>query len=416
MLKNYFKIAFKVMLRHKLFTFISLFGISFTLLFLVLITSFLDYGFGPVTPEKKLDRTLSVTMGTLWYKTGGISAGPLFSPYFLNRYVKSLETPAAVSISSFASTVTEYYGNKKIEMGIKYTDGEFWQILDFNFLEGRGYTVQEVENREPLAVINQRLKEQYFGDQPAVGKYLEVTGTSFRIAGVVENVSIIRIMPYADIWVPLGFSKTDINKISITSNSFPGWYAMVLAHSRKDFRAIKAEFQQHLRQVEFPDDRYSRILTNTTSYQEAFARQLFRREDNNLGGLFIVLFVLMLIFMLLPTINLVNINISRILERSSEIGVRKSFGASSWSLVGQFLVENIIITLIGGLISLLLATIILGLVNRSGIIPDTSFAINYRIFLASLLITLIFGVFSGVYPAFKMSRLQPALALQGGEK
>ena len=260
------------------------------------------------------------------------------------------------------------FDKKKIEMGIKYTDGEFWQILDFNFLEGRGYTVQEVENREPLAVINQRLKEQYFGDQPAVGKYLEVTGTNFRIAGVVENVSIIRIMPYADIWVPLGFSKTDINKISITSNSFPGWYAMVLAHSRKDFPGIKSEFQQHLKQVEFPDERYSRILTNTTSYQEALARQLFRREDNNLEGLLIVLFVLMLIFMLLPTINLVNINISRILERSSEIGVRKSFGASSWSLVGQFLVENILISLIGGLISLLLATIILGLVNRSGII------------------------------------------------
>ena len=54
-----------------------------------------------------------------------------------------------------------------------------------------------------------------------------------------------------------------------------------------------------------------------------------------------------LLFMALPAMNLVNLNISRILERASEIGVRKAFGASSWTLVGQFLVENLILTLVG---------------------------------------------------------------------
>ncbi|MCK5331747.1 MAG: ABC transporter permease, partial [Candidatus Marinimicrobia bacterium] len=97
MLKNYFKTAFKVLWRHKLFTFISLFGISFTLLILIVIASFVDHTFGPVTPEKKLDRTLSVTMSILKSKSGGMAAGPLFSPYFLKRYVKSLKTPELVS-------------------------------------------------------------------------------------------------------------------------------------------------------------------------------------------------------------------------------------------------------------------------------------------------------------------------------
>ena len=52
--------------------------------------------------------------------------------------------------------------------------------------------------------------------------------------------------------------------------------------------------------------------------------------------------------MLLPTVNLININVSRIMERASEIGVRKAFGASSRTLVGQFIVENLILTLVGG--------------------------------------------------------------------
>jgi len=93
MLKNYIKIAIKVMLRNKLFTFISLFGICFTLLFLILITAAVDYSFGPVSPETNLDRTLSVTMGMLETESGSNSMGPLFSPWFFRKYVKTLTTP-----------------------------------------------------------------------------------------------------------------------------------------------------------------------------------------------------------------------------------------------------------------------------------------------------------------------------------
>ena len=83
--------------------------------------------------------------------------------------------------------------------------------------------------------------------------------------------------------------------------------------------------------------------------------------------LLIILFILMLFFILLPTINLMNINISRIIERSSEIGIRKAFGASSWTLVGQFVVENVILTLIGGVISLILAVFVLHIINSAGL-------------------------------------------------
>ena len=121
----------------------------------------------------------------------------------------------------------------------------------------------------------------------------------------------------------------------------------------------------------------------------------------------------MLLFMVLPTLNLVNINLSRILERSSEIGVRKAFGASSRSLVGQFVMENVLLTLLGGALALVLSWITLAAVGASGAVPYGEFHLNWRIFLYGMLLATFFGVFSGVYPAWRMSRLHPAEALRG---
>jgi putative ABC transport system permease protein len=146
----------------------------------------------------------------------------------------------------------------------------------------------------------------------------------------------------------------------------------------------------------------SRILFSTSSLAESHPERLLA-----------VLALIMVLFMVLPTVNLVNINLSRILDRSSEIGVRKAFGASSWTLIGQFVVENVVLTLVGGALGLLLAGLALHAINASEVIPYARLAINLRVFLYALLIALFFGLFSGVYPAWRMSRLHPVKALRG---
>jgi putative ABC transport system permease protein len=130
----------------------------------------------------------------------------------------------------------------------------------------------------------------------------------------------------------------------------------------------------------------------------------------------IVLAIGALLFMLLPALNLINLNTSRILERSSEIGVRKAFGASSRTLVGQFVVENLVLTLVGAGIGLALAAWLLQAINASGVIQYAQLSLNYRIFGWGVLLAMIFGLLSGVYPAWRMSRLHPVQALQGGAR
>ena len=121
----------------------------------------------------------------------------------------------------------------------------------------------------------------------------------------------------------------------------------------------------------------------------------------------------MLLFMLLPALHLVNLNVGRIEERTSEIGVRKSFGASTRTLVGQFVAENVLLTLVGAVLSLPLSWGIQELPGGFGFGGYMDVEVMIRTFFYGVLLALFFGVFSGAWPAWKMARLHPVKALTG---
>ena len=405
MLKNYIKIAFKVLLRRKFFTFISLFAISFTLVILMVTTAILDHIFAPMPPETKLDRTLGVFHMNMVGPNSRWNGNPGYG--FLNKYVRGLSNVEKFSILSEQQPVTSFKDGAEIKSDLKRTDGEYWEILEFAFLEGRPLTEDDEKNANFVCVINDATRKKFFGNESALGKFIEADRQRFQVVGVVENVPMFRPASYADIWVPNSTSP----QVSEREQLMGGYLALLLAHDKRDFPLIKKEFQSRLPQVQITDPDYKQMVGSPETFFESMARESIDTANATLFSAVIV--VLMLLFMFLPTINLVNINMSRIFERSSEIGVRKSFGASSWTLVGQFVVENLILTAIGGAIGFVLATIILHTLNDSGLIPYAHFTMNLRIFGYGFIMILVFGLLSGVYPAWKMSRIHPVLALKG---
>jgi putative ABC transport system permease protein len=413
MFGSYLKMAWKVLLRRRFFTFISLFGIAVTLMVLMTVTAIVDHTFGPMAPETQQHRTLGVYQlrmeGERSLRAGSPGHG------FLDRFVRTLPGVDTVSIFTDPDLVASFQTGVKTELHLKRTDGEYWQILQFEFLEGGPFTVEDEARGNPVAVINASTRERLFAGQPAVGRELTVDGQRFRVVGVVANVSYLRRNPFSDVWVPL----TTAESSHYRERWFGNFSALILARERRDFSAIRSELASRLETAELPEpDRYQTIEAPADTYLETVARQLLSADDTQSPAplLWASLALLMLAFMLLPSVNLVNINVSRILERASEIGVRKAFGATKRSLVAQFVLENLVLTLLGGLLGLALSCVVLELLSRSQLIPYAAFALNWRVFLSGLGIATIFGLLSGAYPAWRMSGLHPVDALRGGER
>jgi putative ABC transport system permease protein len=411
MLTHYLKTAWKVFLRRKFFTLISLFGISFTLVVLMVATAILDHAFAPYPPEVHQDRTVTVFRATMFGPHSTWNGGAGYR--LLDRYARGLPGTERFSISSSPGAAQSFVGGQKITLQLRRTDADYWKILDFAFVEGRPFNAQDVAEARFLAVINAATREKLFGGRSAVGRMLEADGQRFRVIGVVPDVPVLRMIPYADVWVPLTTAKTDAYK----SDVMGGYMGIVLAGSRDAIPAMKEEFKSRLKHVELPDPRvYKQIVALLETPFERMSGELFGRrgeEEIHAERLSAVMLLVALLFMLLPTINLINLNVSRIMERASEIGVRKAFGASSRTLIAQFVVENVVLTLIGAAVGFVLSFFVLRALTASGLVRYAEFHLNVRIFLYGVALALFFGVFSGVYPAWRMSRLHPVQALKG---
>lgn len=411
MLINYIKIALKVLRRRKFFTFISLFGITLTLVVLMVAAAILDNGFAPQQPESRFGRVLGTYMIGIYGPHGGTTSNPGYA--FVDKYVRGLSRAEATSIFTGALPMVMYHDARKIETHIRRTDGQYWRILDFKFVEGGPFTEADDQNANPVAVITDDMRERLYGPNVlALGKTFTIDGQRFRVVGVVPAVTITRRVGFSEIWAPIRTTKGEYRKAMIGN-----FGAIVLARSKSDFPALRSEFQQRLTHFEFEDPKAAdRVVAGLDTLFEAAARNLIGNQTdiNRPLMLRVILIAVALLFITLPTVNLVSINLSRIMERASEIGVRKAFGASSRTLVGQFVMENVVLTVIGGAVAFALATWILAVISSAQFIPYATFSVNLRIFGYGMLLAAFFGIVSGVYPAWRMSRMHPVNALRGG--
>lgn len=410
MLRNYLLTAWKVFMRRKLFTAINLLCIVLTLVVLMVVTALLQNTFYPTGVEGRSERFLQMVMvdstntdktmhrrGTLGYK-------------LVEQYLKPLKNAELVSVTSFPESVSVYQEGRVSDQMMRLTDAEYWKILDFSVISGRVINDDDVAHGRMVAVLNESTARKLFPGLPYLGQKFSANGQTFTVIGVVRDE--MHLNAYADIWTPVSAQPSSDYK-----NKFFGQFgAILMARSADDLPALKKEIIAVAKTVQYEDPTKFNIFQFWgDSKLSLFSRMLLssEAEDGDVGTLLAIIVTLMLLFMALPALNLVNLNVGRIMERSSEIGVRKAFGATSRQLVAQLVLENVLLCLIGGAIGLVCAAGVLWWLEGSGLIPYLTVHLNLPVFGYGLLITLVFGVLSGVIPAWKMSRLAPVHALKG---
>ena len=409
MLLSYLKIAWKVLLRRKFFTFISLVGISFTLMILLVAVALYDRAAGAYPPEQYPDRLL---FGSFMQMTmpgmGEMKMRPSYS--LLSEHFRALRTPAQVGISGEVQAVAAYVGGRKLALALKPTDAGFWRVLQFRFLAGHAYSAQQARSGDLVAVVSARTARQYFGSVAgAVGNTLEANQKRYRVLGVVADVPTVRFHAYADLWAP--YERGALERQAEVP--FGESEIILLARAAAAVPVVRAEFRRAVAAV--PMDPGYRITLMPVTLGESVADRLLSRYNwttKPVQLFWTVSVAAITLLLLLPALNLITMNISRMRERAAEIGVRKAFGATAGTLAGQFMVETVFLTLLGGILGLLLATLLLRGLSGGYLAAYGQFQPSPVVFGWALAATLGFGVLSGAYPAYRLARLPAVEALK----
>jgi putative ABC transport system permease protein len=415
MFKNYLLTAYKVFMRRKLFTAINLACIVITLVILIVITALAEHALAPSGVEGKSPRFLQSIrlMATNDKHTGMLTSALGYK--VIDKYLRPMKSVQTVAGVTMPAEVAVYHDGTVTNLMMRRADAEYWDILDFKVLSGRVPNKDDVARGRFVATINQSTANKLFPGATAVGRKMNVSGQQFEVIGVVEDE--LHINALSDIWVPVTTFPSTEYRDQISGE----FAALMMGKSPADLAAIKKEVEEVAKTIQFNDPRFTAHEFNIAyvwadSKADLFARMLLNNDnlpDSGARYLFAILIGSMLVFMLLPALNLINLNTGRILERSSEIGVRKAFGATSAQLVWQLVLENVLLCLAGGAIGLLCAQGVLWWLQDLQLVPYLKVSINFAVFGYGLLITLVFGLLSGIIPAWKMSRLDPVSALKG---
>jgi putative ABC transport system permease protein len=413
MFRNYLLTAWKVFMRRKLFTAINLLCIVLTLVVLMVIASLLETAFRPSGVEGKSARFLQVMMLRMENPESHNYSTTLLGYKLIDKYLKPMPGVERVAATTTASAVSVYQGERVTELQMRRADADYWKILDFHVLAGRLPDAADDAAGRMIAVINASSARRLFAGPPpaALGQRIDVGGQVFEIVGVVEDA--MHLNAYADIWAPITtFASSDYR------NELNGSFAaLVLAERAGDLPRIQEQIARIARSAVHDDPKQWKTMRFWgDSKLDVFARALTNSEavaDSGAGKLLAGIAVAMVLFMLLPALNLVNLNTGRIMERRAEIGVRKAFGATSSQLAVQLVIENVLLCLAGGLIAFAATVGVLAWLEGAGLIPYLKVELNLAVFGWGMLIATVFGLLSGVLPAWKMSRLDPVHALKG---
>jgi putative ABC transport system permease protein len=427
MIKNYLKVAWRNLMKNKVFSFINVFGLSIGLTCCMLISLYLYNEFSYDSYHKNASSVYQ--LGTTFVKEGkedrtANTPAPMAKTMQM-EFPEIEKATRLVKTFSDDKTLFQYKvqgGNLNSFFESKgfIADSTFFQVLTYKFKEGDPVNALARPNS---VVISEEIANKIFGRESAINKVIHISSSTvgdadFNVSGVfIPSATPSHIDARFFMSAGSGNTRAFFDRANdLASNNM--FYTYFLLKPGTDPNKLEEKFPA------FIDKHAGEGLKAMGFYKKQFLTpvknvHLYANTSSNVspGGSLTYLYILgsiALFTLLIACINFMNLSTARSSKRAAEVGVRKVLGAEKGSLIRQFIGESILMSLIAFVFALIFTKLFLPLFSRLSS-KDIEFSFQqHGILLAGFFIlALITGLMAGSYPAFYLSSFQPVRVLKG---
>ncbi len=409
------KLSWRTYKRNRFYTAINIIGLSVAMAAVILIAIYVRYELSYDSHWENADRIYRVN-GTWITQTGEeitspTSVGALKSAFEQN--IPGIETVTRMLDWGWYSSISSEKASSPVI--IPMADSTLFDVFNLNLLKGNAQTAF---NNTYSIVINESSARKFFGDENPIGKHLDTEADTFyTVTGVFEDISLPthlrRYSMFTGIpgsWIDDNWGMDLINTYVMLQEGIdpddlqPALDSLVKPHIKDFSRKNGIEFRLNLQPIR--DIHLYSTLSNKFSCCEENTTPAIENIKLFSG--------VALLILIIACLNFINLSTARSSDRGKQVGIAKVLGATNNRLFRSFILESIIL----GLVSMILAVLICGLVmsqfkSISGINVGDVAWLDFKAFGLLILLTLVIGIFSGLYPALFLSGFHPAKVLKG---
>jgi len=311
--------------------------------------------------------------------------------------IAKLEGVKAASPMTNGSYVV-IYQNKNWTTSVAGVNSNFQDVNNWTMTSGRFFSDKNVQNRERVAVVGQTVVKNLFADEDPVGKEIRVKNIPFRVIGVLKSKGNGTMGNDQDdtVLIPYTTSMERVEGIDYLRMVY------VVAKDDEGIDRLQADIENLLRV------RHNIKDTNLDDFNIQNMKSIMETVAQTTGTFTLFLGAVAAISLVVGGIGIMNIMLVSVTERTREIGVRKALGATYSVIVTQFLIEAVVISLIGGFIGIAFG---IGASKVIGMVSGMSTIVSVPTIIMSFAFSMAIGLIFGIYPARKAAKLNPIDAL-----
>lgn len=425
---NYLKQIYYEMRHHKMMTWVSISG---TALAIFLVMSFImadrikTVELAPETNRSRIMTGINFHTESVTNNNAGSTWG--INADLIKRLYGNLDGVETISYIMAWNNVADVNvkGGESFSLEMLKVDENFWKVYDFRFIDGRPFNEGERKSEVKDIVITRSKARQLFGEENVAGREVEIDMIPYNVVGVVEDVSPLLGNTFAKIY--------GIYNIDGDEGQDNPWFgnsaARILLKEGKDPQEVKKQVEGRYKQLASEAEKDGvRVIYHDQPYTaEDYASGISgsNRTPETAQGRRLQ-WIIYAILILVPALNLSSMTRSRLRHRVAEIGVRRAFGAKRVDIIFQLFGENLLITLIGGALGLILSLVFIlfastFLFSYSSIFsssfdtltatPSLGMVFSWGTFFIAFGVCFVLNILSATVPAWRASLVEPAVAL-----